>query len=320
MLTKMRNVLQMTWRQVFSSTFAGLPARSAVEQTKSSWAKPIRSYAAVPDVFKDFFKPFLANGRVFPYTVLTPAYEGFVHRATEKLICDFGDEIHVFERSGNTFEAQCYPLEGISYVEVRNILLDSRIKINGVTKQGIPTSSTLKFNSTTDYLFTPILERIRLATVDSECAVQSSEREKFDHWGRLNYKFMNYARRSLLAGEKVVHAILQPEIQVSVLTVLGKTYYRTICPTQASILTDRELIIIREGERQCAEDKYGGTWDYLPLNKIVTLSLDRKDSSLLELSLQLPESARLEFLFQASAKREVEQLLDRFKVLTTANF
>src|SRR3990172_851111 len=110
MLTKMRNILRMTWRQAYTSKFALLPTVSAAEQTKSSWAKPIKSYAAVPNVYKDFFEPFLADGRVFPYTVLTPSYEGFIHRTTEKLICDFGREIYVLERSGNTFEAQCYPL------------------------------------------------------------------------------------------------------------------------------------------------------------------------------------------------------------------
>ena len=317
MLTKMRNILRMTWRQAYTSTIALLPTVSAAEQTKSSWAKPIKSYAAVPNAYKDFFEPFLADGRVFPYTVLTPSYEGFIHRTTEKLICDFGHEIYVLERSGNTFEAQCYPLEGISYVEVRTILLDSRIKISGVTRQGVPASPTFKFNSVTDYLFTPILERIRPATVDSQDAAQSSESEKFDHLVRLNFKFMNYAKRSLLAGEKVVQTILQPEIRAGVLTVLGKTYYRTISPTHMSILTDRELIMIREDERQSGEDKYGGIWDYIPLTKIVSLSLSGKDKDLLVLSIQLPASARLEYLFQASAKREINQLLDRYRELTT---
>ncbi len=318
MLAKMRNILRRTWRQSYASTLAGLPRLSAAEQTKSSWAKSVESYAAVPTVYKDYFEPLLAEGRVFPYTVLTPAYEGFIHRATEKLICDFGREIYILERSGNAFEAQCYPLEGISYVEVRTILLDSRIKITGVTRQGMPASSTLKFNSVTDYLFTPILERIRLATVASKGAAQSSELEKFDPWVRLNYKFMNYAKRSLLGGEKVIHTVLQPEIRARLLTALGKTFYRTISPTHVSILTDRELIIIREEERRSGDDQYGGIWDYIPLNKIATLSLGRKDNHLLVLSIQLPESARLENIFQASAEREINQLLDRYRELTTA--
>jgi len=290
---------------------------SAAQQTKLSWAKPIKSYAAVPPVYAAFFEPFLAEKRAFPYAVLTPTYEGFMHRATEKLICDFGREIVILEKSGNTFEALCYPLERISYVEVRTVLLDSSIKISGVTGEGIPASSTCRFNSVTDHLFGPILNRIRFAAVDSKEAAQSSELEKFDHWARLSFKFMNYAKRSLLAGEKVIHAILQTEIRANVVTVLGKTYTRLISPTHITVLTDRELIMVREEIRLGGKDKYGGIWDFIPLNKIVALSSSARDNNLLVLSIQLPEKVCLEFLFQASAKREIDELLDRFRELTT---
>ena len=53
------------------------------------------------------------------------------------------------------------------------------------------------------------------------------------------------------------------------------------------------------------------------MNKIVSLSLRRKDNDLLVLSIWLPESVRLEYLYQASAKRELDQLLDQFRELTT---
>src|SRR5574341_1546777 len=116
MLTKMRNVLRRIWRQAYTSAIAGLPGLSAAEQTKSSWAKFVDSYAAVPNVYKDFFD---------------------------------------------------------------TILLDSHIKITGVTRQGMPASSAIKFNSVTDYLFEPILARIRLATAESKGAAQGSGIEKF---------------------------------------------------------------------------------------------------------------------------------------------
>ena len=269
----------MIWRQIHTLGIPWVPALNAEEQTRLTWAKLIQSYEVVPDVYKDFFEHILSDGQAFPYAVLAPSREGFIHRTTEKLVCSFGREIYVLERSENTFEVQCYPLEGISYVEVRTVLLDSHFKISGMTKQGIPASSTVKFNSVTDYLFSPILETIRLAAVDSRDAAKSSETDKFDHLVRLNYKFMNYAKRSLLGGEKVIHFILQPEIRVSVLRIPGKTYYKTISPTHMNILTDRELIIIREEKPQRSADRYGGIWDFIPLNKIVSLSLNGGDNT-----------------------------------------
>jgi len=303
----------MIWKQATSSTTARLPLLSASEQTRLSWARPVKSYAAVPEVFKGFFEPYQSAGREFPYIVLTPAYEAFIFRTTEKLICDFGRQIVILDRNGNTCAAQGYHLEGISYVEVRSVLLDSRIKIAGVTEQGAPISSTLRFNSVTDYLFTPILEKIRRAGADSGAVFQVSENEKFEKWVHLNYKFMNYARCSLLGGENVLHAVLQPEIRLRRFTFLGKTFYKTIAPTLVSILTDRELIVIREEIRQIGGGRYGGVWDYIPLTKILKLALVERDDDLLVLSIRLPEDVYLECLFQASNRFEIDQLLARFR-------
>jgi hypothetical protein len=318
MLTKLRKNLRMTWNRVFTSTIPKLPTRNTNLPTKTSWAELIKSLDDVPDVFKDFFEATLTAGREFPYTILTPGREGFVSRMMEALICDFGNEIFVLERDGNTYDVKCFPLEGINWVQVRTILLDSSIKINGLTKQGILASSTLSFNSVTDYLFVPILGRMRRTPVDSHASPQSSELEKFDPWLKVNFKFMNYAKHSMLAGDKVIHTILQPEIRETVFKFLGKTYARVLSPTLASILTDRELIMIREEKRGSGEDKYGGIWDYIPAEKIITLFLDEVDKDLLAFSIQLSEGTRLEYLFQASAKRELNLLQDRLKELALA--
>ena len=190
------------------------------------------------------------------------------------------------------------------------MLLDSQITLCGVTQQGAPACCTIRFNSVTDYLLRPIVEQIRLAEFDTQSPFQSLDTSAFDHLVRVNYKFMSFARQSLLAGEKVIHTILQPEIREPVLSILGKTFHRTVSPSHMGILTDRELIMIGEEQVQSAEDRYGGIWEYIPLNKIRALFVSGKGSDLLSLSVQLPESACLEYLFEASAEREVDQLLD----------
>jgi hypothetical protein len=303
-------------RKVYASPIAGLRELSTDEQTRLSWAKSIASYTAVPKAYKDFFEPFIKAGREFPYTVLSPSYEGFIHRTTEKLICDCGYEINVLEKSRNSITTLCFPLEGINYVEVKAILLEAHLKISGVTKEGQSAYSRIKFNTVTDYLFTPIVEKIRLASFGAKVEVQSSELEKFDYLLKVNYKFMNYARRSLLGDEKVIHVILQPEIRSRWLTVLGKTFYRTLSPTLMCILTNRELILIHEEAIHSGSDRYGGIWDYIPLKQIAKLSLSETDRGLLALSIHLPENEHLELLFQASAQPELDQLLKRFSDLT----
>jgi hypothetical protein len=314
MPAKIQNILGTSRRWVQSSSIADfLKPLNAAELTKLSWAIHIKSYADVPDIYKSFFEPFLADGYEFPYTVLTPSYERYIHKTTEKLISDFGHDIYVLERKGDSFDTQCYPIDGISYIEFETALLASSFTICGVTNQRVHTSSSLKFNTVTDYLFNPILKKVRPVPIASKNVDQSAEAEKFNRLVDVNFKFMSLAKRSLLDGEKVVQFILQPDIQERPLTFLKINYYRTISATHMSILTDRELIIIREDVKQRKDDRYGGFWDYIPLNKIKSLSVSEKAGDLVGLTVQLPEDTRFELLFQTSAKEELHQLLDRFK-------
>jgi hypothetical protein len=315
MLTKIQNIFQIILDQVYTSIEK--PRLNADELTKSSWAQPIKSYADIPDVYKGFFDPLLADGREFPYVVLTPSYENFIHKTTEKLICDSGCEIVVLEKSGNTFETQHYPLEGIIYVEFRTVLLDASFKICGVTGHGVQTTSTLKFNSVTDYLFTPFLRQIRLAGVNPTQTVQRRELEKFDDLYQRSYKFMNYGKRGLLGGELVLHIYLQPEIREPILKFMGKTFSKRISPTHMSILTDRELILIQEEETRSGKERYGGIWSYIPLGKISSLTLCEKTDHMLGLMIRLTEDISLELLYQDSAREELNHLMGCFKEITT---
>jgi len=84
MLSKTRNKLQMLWGHASISAMVGFSKfLNPFELTKSSWAIQIKSIADVPDVYKSFFDPFPTDGSAFPYTVLTPSYENFIHKTTK---------------------------------------------------------------------------------------------------------------------------------------------------------------------------------------------------------------------------------------------
>lgn len=313
----MKNIILKIWNKIYASTINYLPLLSSDVQTRLSWAKIIESYDDLPTIYKVFFEQPRIKERRFPYTILTPSYKDFIHKSTEKLVCDFGHEIYVLEKIGDTLRTKCYPLEEISCVEIRTVFLDTYIKIIGVTRNGIPDFSKIRMNSVTTSLFTPIIERIRQGTTDFKGPVQSSELAKFDHWIELSLKFTNYAKNSILSGEKVINSIFQPEIRKRLFKIMDKIFYRTLSRAVAVILTDQELIIIQDAERVFYEDNsYGGIWDYIPLNKIGTLSLGKGNRDLLVLSIHLLESVRFEYMFQASAKRELDQLLYKFRELS----
>lgn len=319
MFARILDRMKIAQQQLRWIALSRLPMINAAELTKSSWARPIKSLAHVPDLYRECFATYLSENTVFPYTILAPAFERFIHKTTEKLICDTGAEIVILERTGNGFEALRFPLDSIWHVEHRTMLLDSSIKICGSTAQGTPASSTIRFNTITDYLFMPILERIRLAAIPSQRVTDGSEAEKFNYLVRTDYKFMNYAKRSLAGGEKVIHFLHQPEIRENLWTVLGRTHYRTVFPTCMIILTDRELIVIRENEARGAKSKYGGNWDYIPLNRIETLSLSETNGRLLVLSILLPGEEQIQIHFRDSLRPEIGQFLAHFRQATAAS-
>jgi hypothetical protein len=308
----------MRWKRFFRLLFPEPPAYDPAEQIRLSWARRIASPDALPDIYKPFVASLPKDGQAFPYMLITPTFEGFLRRTTEKLIYTVDDEVRILERIGNAVKAYYFPLDGIQCIEIRIVLLDSRIKFSGVARNGVPASVSIKFNTATDHLFTPILEKIRLAFKEFGGTIGLQGSEEFDDLENINYKFMNYARRSLLDGEKALQLILQPEIRKRTFVLLGKKFFWRVSPTHMVILTDRELILVREEDSRMRIDEYSGVWDYIPLKKIENLSLRRKDDKYSILSIQLAQGERKECIFQASAGEQLNLLLAQYARIKTS--
>lgn len=289
---------------------------TADEQTRLSWARPVRAFDDVPEAYRSFFETLPPSKRdPFPYTVITPKFKGFVRPESEKLICNLGDAIFVLEKVGNRLTSLCYPLKDICYIEFGAILLHSWITITGPDINGILTSSTLKFNLVTDYLIAPIVESIRCGTTTAIDTNPGTQTAHFDSLVRSNFKFMNYARRSIRPGEKVIQTLLQPEIRFEVLKLFSVPLSRLISTAHLTILTDSELIIIKDDEKQgwLKRARYGGIWRYIPLDKVIAASLTSKENDLLVLSILLTQNQHIESVFQALKKDELERFLEQIK-------
>jgi hypothetical protein len=291
------------------STVIGL---TPFERAQRSWARSIAPYADVPAEYASFFDPMRASGAPLPLVVIAPSYEGFLHLEVERLVCATADEIAVLERRGHRLESHRFPFSAISCVQMRSVLLDARLKIIGLEgADRIPAEISVRFNAVTEFLFAPIVARIRSA--GAEPRVGTAEAAKvFEAWGKRNFKFMNYARRSLLGNEAVLQAILQPEIRISIVSAFGRSIRRTVSPTHATILTERELISIQEVAYPGDQERYGGVWDYIPLAKIAALSISANGRGLVSLSIQLHGETRFDLLFEPSAREDLDSLEAKF--------
>lgn len=295
-----------------------MPVLNGAAITLLTWAKLIVSHDQIPAAYLSFFENLSwSDASGFPYIVLTPSYEGFINKTREKLVCVNKRNLYILIKERDELKYTCYGFDDISYIEVGTELLYSWIAISGIDNHGILSFTRFEFNTVTDYLFNPIFEAIRPAPGFCTDTQFASERAKFDYLAKSNFKFMNYARRSIRPGQRVIQTILQPEMRAKMFSLFGKTYFRTNTPAHFCILTDTELITITDVERSSwsKENGYRNIWHYIPLTKIVSVSQLDKGVDLFSLSILLPECETLVFTLQASKQPEVELLQEKINAI-----
>jgi hypothetical protein len=300
-----------TWMsQVNFDPFGGL---TATEMTRLSWARKVDNYAALPEVYCPFVDAQLARRSDLPHAVLTPTFRGFLKQENEHLVFSLDEKLFILERSNEQIIPTVYPLEKINYVELGEILLHAWLKVSGVGANGERRVSTLKFNSVTDLYFNPFIQQIRCAAGASLPVDRKREITCFDCLENANFKFMNYARRSLLDGERVDSFVLQPEIIFPRLALGRWTLgHKTISPAHLCILTDRELIVVRddpEGDRYRTHARYGGVWDFIPRRKISRITMQERGDGLMGLIIHMPLEDSLGLLFDEQRRADVEALV-----------
>lgn len=282
-------------------------------QTRTSWAILLTSHTDVPVDFQPFFQSIQKTEKPFPYSVITPSYEGFVHRSPERLVCLFDDCLYVANKGETAAQALCLPFKNIQHIEFRTVLLDSHLHITGLDREGLPALVNVRFNSVSDTMFKKIINSIRQSSFKD---IKGKKVFSFDHLESANYKMANFARHSLVSEENVDQLIWQPELRQSLIRIhipllMNTFFYRTVFPHHVTLLTDQELILVRESERIVSDDCYGGIWDYVPLNKIVNASISRDQDGFLILSVELPNDQYLETMYLPSLHTELEALVNK---------
>ncbi|HSD83623.1 MAG TPA: hypothetical protein VLG46_07185 [Anaerolineae bacterium] len=286
---------------------------SASEQTRLSWARLVQSREELPPAYHSFFETRPA-GEAFPYTVLTPTFAGFMRRETEKLVCCLDERLYILEKTSNELKCTSLALTDLHCVEVGAVLLNAWIKLQGITAEKALTTIVLRFNAVGDRLFLPFLNQFRETNAGPIDRQHPAELSQLDETDLLSFKFRNYTYHSLLPGTQVVAVLTQPEIGHILLRVGRWSFRHTVTTTHLLILTEHELIIIRDDPDSppyLDNTRYGGIWDYIPLNKIERITWRERDAEALTVSLELPRGDRVESLFATNRRGEVERFLNQ---------
>lgn len=306
-----RPSLKSSWQRLLHAAGEQIALLGAAEQTRLSWARPVRSVDQIPEAYRPYLQAHLPALEACLPAVLTPTFRGFLRQENEKLVFAHAERLYILEHTPAGLSPTVFPFAGIHTVEVGVILLKAWVRVSGLSDGGLK-SAALKHNSVTQYLFDPLVAQIRDAQSDSPgLADLRAEQARFAPLQALSFKFMNYARRSLQPGQRVIAYTLQPELRLPRLTLLGHPLaMRRLDLAHLCILTDSELIVIRDdpGSPQgCDDTHYGGIWDYLPLSQVRRAGLEQRSAGP-ALVLSLPGDDRFEVLFSEASREQVERL------------
>jgi hypothetical protein len=281
----------------------------------STWSRLIESPEEIPPIYRPAFDEYIRSDRPFPHVVLTPSLDKFPRKTSEKLVVDTGEAVHIFERNRTQIHVTLFSYADVCAVEMGVVLLDSWLTIHGRTGDGNVAASTIQFNTTSMRHFDGMLRKMRPAPQVVNLSQLTTEKDKFDVLAGASFKFMNYGRESLVSGETVRQILLQPEIHQPLWTVFGRTFSKTLSPTHLTVLTDRELILIRNTERVRAShvDRYGGIWQYIPLPRIDSATISPAANERWLLSIRHQPGRTVEQLFEASNHAALEKLVSQLR-------
>lgn len=280
-----------------------------------TWARRVETLRDLPELYRPFFDSLPAERtQPYPYMVITPTFKDIPRRAErEKLVCLLGDELLILEHLDDHLAQTRFPLNGRCFVERGVILLQAWITIRGQTSDGGLKSVTLRFNSVTDHIMAPFVDRLRPTPAAPSANDLDAERQRFNYLAQTHYKFYSHGRSSIQPGARVQHILLQPEIRRTHFSLLGYSLSRRLSPAHLIVLTDTELIHIRDDESQywLKGAAHGAIWSYVPRNLITSITLTPGQHDLLALHLKLKDGAALQAPFASSAEPELTALIQQ---------
>ncbi len=283
-----------------------------------SWARRLKTREEVPAGYQDYLTTLrAAEHQGFPYSVLTPTFEGIGRwKECEKLICLHAGALHVAEVRDDGLAAISYPLGGCCVVERGKILLYSWITIHGPTNDGAMRSTTLKFNSVTEHFMAPFVSALRARPNTAGPAGAESMRGQFDFLKKSHYKFFSYGRSSVRPGDRLLRVLLQPRLRACRFRLFGYSISRLISPAHLTILTDTEIIMIRDDESQSwiNDQAPGAIWNYIPRGLVDGAAIDSSTSECLRMTLHTAVGRAHQAVFSAAAMPILEEVRGELQI------
>jgi hypothetical protein len=238
------------------------------------WARQLPSYEEIPPGFQQVFPKPAATP--LPYTLLLPEERiSLFHKQNARLLCLYEDRLEIFEAVRDNALSASYPLNAVISLEYGKILLMSWLKLHTASQ-----SVTINFNSVTENLFKPVLDALRPAITAEDTRHALNNRQhvlsKLEFLRTINLKYFNMGIRSLVPGSKLLGFAYQPDIHLTTLNLFNKPILSKYLTCHLSLLTDNELILIKESNRTKGKKEalYGAIFTFIPYQQIARCSFE----------------------------------------------
>jgi hypothetical protein len=281
------------------------------EENDSAQSQPraISSYEEIPT---GFLAAFPGADEGFPYTVIIPEGEAFslLESVNPQMLCLYTDRLVNLEAIEGEVQKSEYALSTISSVEHGRVLLNSWVTIHSASR-----TKTFNFSSSADQVFSPIIKALRAAAnaPASEDAAPQEEIAKLGHLWKNNFKYFNYAKQALSPGSAIRASVYQEDIPLSKLNIFGKPVFSSYLSGHLALLTDRELIFIKESEeiRAIKDTSCGGVFSFIPLDMVKSITFSDTNDKKVDCIANISLMDGKHYQFQYSAATAVQ--LDVFK-------
>jgi len=273
-----------------------------------SQPRTISSYEEIPTGFLAAF-PGADDG--FPYTVIIPkgVVSSFQENVNPQMLCLYKDRLINLEAIEGEVQKSEYALSTVSSVEHGRVLLNSWLTIHSASR-----TKTFNFSSAVERVFLPIITALRAAASDAPAAEGTTIQEETAKLGYLwkhNIKYFNYAKQSLTPNSTIRASVYQEDIPLSKLNFFGKSVFSSYLSGHLALLTDRELIFIKESEeiRALNDTSYGGVFSYITLEMVKSIAFtdtnDKKVDCVANVSLM--DGKHYQFQYSAASAMQLEE-------------
>lgn len=264
-------MMDQHWTTTRWNSFDSLSVRSTRQ-----WARRIESVDQIPTGFAPHFPSGINR---FPYTILVPPDSLFFRHFTgASLIVLLSGNIMILSQNGNTVSSRTFNPGSVTLLEYGSVLLSSWLRI-----EAPEFSLKIPFNSVNHRLFDPLIETLRPCIRADETGSPGifTERSKFDYLYTVDYKYGNFCREAICPGDRVSKILYEKDRPDDAggfggfHTLPGYVFRKKFRTSHCSVLTERELIIIRESEplRKEGHTLYGKIISYIPLTSIREISI-----------------------------------------------